>query len=302
MSESRPSDPPRITVVIPCYNLGAYVDDAVTSVLAQTCQDFEIVIVNDGSTDPETNRVLAGYDRPKTRVLTTANRGLASARNAGIAEARGAFICALDADDKLESTHLEKTIRALDARPSLAFASCWLRTFGDEDWLWQQDRCDLVTLLGECTVCTASLVRRSSLLAVGGFDEKMPHPGYEDWDLWISLVERGYDGLIIPEVLFYYRRRTGSMSDACCYGDAHISLMRYMYEKHRRSYDSRIVDVLDGRHAEVCRLVELDRALAARIEALDAINSRRREELARLHDRIRRVTTGGTSAATGGEA
>src|SRR5262249_37763230 len=145
-------------------------DEAVQSVLDQTFQDFEIIIVNDGSTDPATNRLLSDYDRPKTRVITTENRGLAAAGNLAPAHAAGEYICALDADDRLERTYLEKAVRILDDDSGIAFVSCWLRTFGEEEWLWEQDRCDFPTLLTECTVCTAAVVRRLLLTAVGGYD------------------------------------------------------------------------------------------------------------------------------------
>lgn len=83
---------PKVSVIIPCYNQGAYVDGAVESVLAQTFRDFEIIVVNDGSTDGATNRLLADYHRPQTRVLRTENRGVAMARNHGIGVATGEYI------------------------------------------------------------------------------------------------------------------------------------------------------------------------------------------------------------------
>ena len=79
----------KVSVVIPCYNQGAYLDEAVNSVLKQTCGDVEIIIVNDGSTDGETRRLLSAYDRPRTQVIHTENKGLAAARNTGIAAAHG---------------------------------------------------------------------------------------------------------------------------------------------------------------------------------------------------------------------
>ena len=92
---------PKVSVIIPCYNQGACLEEAVDSVLAQTFQDFEILVVNDGSTDEATIRMLGKYERPKTRVIHTDNQGLAMARNNGIREARGAYILPLDADDKI---------------------------------------------------------------------------------------------------------------------------------------------------------------------------------------------------------
>jgi glycosyltransferase involved in cell wall biosynthesis len=92
---------PKISVIIPCYNQGQYVDQAVDSVLAQTFQDFEIIIVNDGSTDSFTVEKLNIYCKPKTRVIHTENQGLAAARNNGFIQSKGEFIQFLDADDIL---------------------------------------------------------------------------------------------------------------------------------------------------------------------------------------------------------
>src|SRR5437763_11165815 len=98
--------PPKISVIVPCYNLGEFLAEAVDSVLAQTCQDFEIVVVDDGSTDGPTNEILATFARPKTRLLRAPHAGLGAARNLGIANSTGEYLCALDADDRLDPTFL----------------------------------------------------------------------------------------------------------------------------------------------------------------------------------------------------
>jgi len=86
---------PKVSVIIPCYNQGQYLDEAVDSVLNQTFEDFEIIIVNDGSTDDFTNNLLVNYHKPKTKVISTQNQGLPSARNNGIKIASGEYICCL---------------------------------------------------------------------------------------------------------------------------------------------------------------------------------------------------------------
>jgi GT2 family glycosyltransferase len=207
-----PSGKPRVSVIIPCFNLGQYLDEAVDSVLEQTFEDFEIVIVDDGSTNQATRAVLDRYNRPKTRVLSPPHQGVSGARNVGIEQSVGDYLCFLDADDKLDRLFLEKTIAPLEADESLAFVSCWLRTFGSEDWVWRQDRCDLPALLAECTVLTASPVRRAVVNEVGGFDRALGDLFAEDWDFWISIVRRGHRGIILPEVLFSYRRYADSNS------------------------------------------------------------------------------------------
>ena len=277
----------KVSVIIPCYNLGHYLDEAVASVLAQTFQDFEIVVVDDGSTDAATQERLADYRRPKTRLFRVPHGGLAAARNVAIANTSGEYLCALDADDWLDPSFLEKLVPLLDADPSRAFASCWLRTFGDEDWTWQPERCDLPTLLWENTVLTAALVRREAVVAVGGYNTTMPAQGDEDWDLWLSLVERGYRGTILPEPLFNYRRRPGSMSADSWYGPSHLPLASYRVARHEASYRTHLVDVLLHQDAETATLLrqndEIERYLASELEPAVAA---RREELAALRSRL----------------
>lgn len=290
--------PPKVSVIVPCYNLGAYLDEAVESVLAQTFQDFEIVIVNDGSTDPATNRLLLDYRRPRTRVVQSDNRGVQAARNLAISHALGTYLCALDADDKLAPTFLERTTRILDDDPSVTFVSCWLRTFGAEDWVWKQDRCDLEELLGECTVATPALVRAAAVRDAGGYDERMPYPGYEDWDLWINLVERGARGIILPEVLFYYRRRPGSLSEACTRGEQHLALMRYLVSKYETSYRAHLLELLIRKEATSCDLLKTSYALEREIESrLVPMVQRRRDELARLQRKLQALERGETPTA-----
>ena len=242
-----------ISVVIPCHNHGRYLDEALDSVFAQTVQDFEIVIVNDGSTDRETNEMLSRVGRPRTRVVTIENRGLPGARNAGIRETTRPLICALDADDVLEPTWFERALEVLDAEPDVSFVSHWLRTFGDETWEWTPERCDLVSLLDRNTINGAAVVRRAAIEAVGLFDESMRH-GCEDWDLWIRMVEQGHRGVIVPEFLFRYRRRSDSMSRAMNRPAVQLDLFRQLIEKHGESYRAHLLDLLQRRATNLCDL------------------------------------------------
>ena len=270
---------PRISVIVPCYNLGRYLSEAVDSVLAQTFQDFEVIVVDDGSTEAETQELVAAFSRPKTRVIRLPHAGLAAARNAGIAAANGDILCALDADDRLAPTFFEKAIAALDRDRSVTFVSAWLRTFGEESWDWTPSRCDLPTLLWEDTVLTAALVRRDAVLAAGCYDTAMPVQGDEDWDLWLTLVERGHRGVILPEILFDYRRRAGSMATVCWHGDGHVPLARYRIAKHADSYRERLFDVLLHQDEDTAALLrrndELERYIAT--ELAPSVAARRAE-------------------------
>ncbi len=269
---------PRISVLLPCFNHGAFVDEALASVFAQTCQDFEVVVVDDGSTDPATVEKLSSLTDPRVRVLRTANQGLPAARNHAARHASGAVFCALDADDRLAPTWFEKALRVLDEQPSVAFVSHWLETFGDERWTWTPERCDLPALLARNAVNGAALVRREAFEAVGGYDEAM-REGCEDWDFWLRLVEGGRSGAIVPEVLFYYRRRADSMSRLMLDESAYRRPLDVLVTKHEPSYRQHMTDVVVAKEREALHLAREVAALEHdRLNVLEPALRRAREE------------------------
>ncbi len=197
---------PEINVVIPCFNYGRFLDQAVESVLAQSFRDFDVLVVDDGSTDPATRELLDGYERPETTVLRTANRGAGAARNAGIRASGGEYVVCLDADDRLHPRYLEKTRAVLEADGGgrLGFVTTWLRRFGAEDVAVRDGAYSPAALASACTVHSASLFRRRAWEKVGGYRESLP--GWEDWNLWLNIAGAGYRWEVVPEELFYYRK------------------------------------------------------------------------------------------------
>jgi glycosyltransferase involved in cell wall biosynthesis len=197
---------PLVSVVIPCFNHGEYLPEAVDSILAQTWQDFEIITIDDGSTSAETQAVMKKFERPKTRVLIhPENLGLPAARNTGIREACGKYICCLDADDKLEPTYLEKAILLLESNQGIAFVYPWTQVFGKESRVWCAPQFDAAELLQRNQLNPPAVFRRSAWEAAGGFREEM-RKGYEDWEFWIRLAGLGLRGHCIPERLLLVRR------------------------------------------------------------------------------------------------
>ena len=279
---------PRISVLLPCFNHGAFLDEAIGSVLAQTFQDFEIILVDDGSTDPETAEQIQKCVAPRTRIFRIENRGLSGARNFAASKAEGAVFCALDADDRLAPTWFEKAVARLDADADLGFVSHWLRAFGDETWEWTPQRCELTDLLVNNMVNGAALVRREVFQAVGGFEESM-RDGCEDWDFWLRVVEQGYRGAIIPEFLFEYRRRADSMSRVMSAGGYPLPL-HDVIARHQRYYREHIVEVTARKEDEVADLRrEVIRLRKERMLSLEPSIARGREELAAALAKIDRV-------------
>jgi GT2 family glycosyltransferase len=274
---------------MPCFNHGAFIAEAVESVLAQTFQDFEIIVVDDGSTEPATRDVLLRLGGPRTTVLTTPNRGLPAARNHAALHASGEFYCAVDADDKLATTWFEKAVHVLDERPDVSFVSHWLETFGDERWTWTPERCDLPSLLARNAVNGAALVRRGAFESAGGYDETM-REGCEDWDFWLRLVERGFHGTIVPEVLFYYRRRSDSMSRVMLEEQAYRRPLEVLVGKHAEAYRGHLATVLVAKEAEVLHLAhEISELERDRLVTLEPALRRAREELESVSRKVSRV-------------
>jgi glycosyltransferase involved in cell wall biosynthesis len=281
--------PPRISVLIPCFNHGNFVHEAIGSILAQTFTDWEIVVVDDGSTDPSTLASLHALPSPRTVVLHTENRGLPAARNLAARHACGALLCALDADDRLVPTWFEKGVAVLDAQPQLAFVSHWLQAFGDETWTWTPVSCDLPALLARNTVNGAALVRREAFAAVGGYDESM-REGCEDWDLWLRLVERGLCGVIVPEILFEYRRSPASMSRMMTADGAYRRPLRQLVEKHQALYRAHLVDVIAASVAGSFHLQqEISELERADTVVLQPALQRAREELTAVERKVELV-------------
>lgn len=276
-------------MLVPCFDDGAWIGEALASVRAQTVQDFEILVVDDGSTDPGTLSALAAIEAGGTTVLRTPNRGLPAARNHAARHTSGTFLCALDADDRLAPTWFERGLEVLESRPDVAFVSHWLETFGDEHWTWTPASCDLPALLARNTVNGAALVRRTAFDATGGYDESMRH-GCEDWDLWLRLVERGFNGAIVPEVLFFYRRRAGSMSRTMTTADRALPIEQ-LVSRHEAEYRAHLVDVLAAKELESIALErevqDLDRD---ELTVLAPALARAREERAALAAKVERLT------------
>jgi glycosyltransferase involved in cell wall biosynthesis len=230
------SDPPAISVVIPCYNQARYLAEAVESVTQQTFRDWEIIIVNDGSPDDtsaEARRLSAQFPGRIT-LLEKPNGGTSSARNAGIQAARAEYVFVLDADDRLSRKMLAATKAVLDAQPHVGFVYSDFQQFGESNGVCRLPEFDADRLVhAHNIVSTGSLLRKRMWAEVGGYNEAM-RLGYEDWDFWISCVARGWQGHRISEPLFFYRVRPESRSTTALKND--LALRAQIVLNHPQLY------------------------------------------------------------------
>ena len=195
---------PKVSVIIPCYNQGHFIDEAVDSVLVQTFQDFEIIIINDGSTDGFTVEKLKNYNKPKTKVLHTLNQGLSEARNVGANNSSGYLLCFLDSDNKLSSDYLEYVSRefVFDNQVAVVYTDAYY--FGDRQGEWKQGNLVFPDMLLRNQIDACSLVRKKLWEDIGGFNRNMKY-GWEDWDFWLNAYEKKAIFKHVNKSLFYYR-------------------------------------------------------------------------------------------------
>lgn len=204
------SHEPYVTIVTPFYNTGSVFHETARSVFGQSFQQWEWLIVNDGSTKPDALIILDAYWRcdPRIRIIDlAANGGPSAARNVGFREARTTFVVQIDSDDLLEPTAIEKWLWLLESYPEYSFVKGYSVGFGAQEYLWPKGFPTERILLEENQIDLNCLISKSIHQAVGGYDESI-RDGLEDWDFWLRCANAGYLGATIPEYLNWYRRRS----------------------------------------------------------------------------------------------
>lgn len=231
-----------ISVVIPCYNDGRYLPETIGHLRKQTYQHFEIIIVNDGSTDQETLHILDQLSSEGIQVLHKANGRMSSARNHGVRAAKGEILVTLDADDHFAPDFFQKGLAALQQDPNAAVVTSHMKMFGESTGISKPRGGDQYNFLfsSECPAC--AMVRKSCWDAVGGYDESMTM-GYEDWEFYIRITQQGWTVAVIPEVLFFYRQTQKSTHKNSTIPNRE-SIIRYIVEKHAAWYLSCLVTLI----------------------------------------------------------
>lgn len=229
----------RVAVVIPCHDDGRHLGEAVASVQEQ--EAVEIIVVDDGSRDPRTLAVLDELSATGVRVLRQDNGGPGAARTAGLRATSSAYVYPLDADDLLEPGALSVMADELESHPEAGFAWGDYVLFGEDDGYYRSPESWLPwTLTYVNPYPVASLFRRTALERAGAWRGR----DYEDWDLWLKLVDAGIDGLRVDRAV--YRRRM--------HGDGRQ--LQGDRQRHQRLYDQ-----LQQQHAELfARRLALRRA------------------------------------------
>jgi glycosyltransferase involved in cell wall biosynthesis len=179
---------PILSIIIPCYNAAATLETTLESVVHQNFQDWEAIIVNDGSTDISEEIALRWVKKDKRfKYYTKQNEGLGKTRNYGIARSNGLFILPLDSDNQLMKDFSQDAINVFEINQDIGVVYGDAEYFGERKGLWRVQQYDFKKILAGNYIDACAIYRKEFWVEVGGYDENMPHQGHEDWDFWIAL-------------------------------------------------------------------------------------------------------------------
>lgn len=226
----------KVSVIMPCYNDGQYIQEAIQSVKEQTYPNWELIIVDDGSDDADTVCMIENIHDPQISVFHSQHLGPAGARNYGIERATGKYILPLDSDDWIDRTYMEKAVQILEKSPKIGIVYCKAELFGEKSGPWDLPDYSFQAMLLDNIIFVTALFYREDWKKAGGFRTSMA-AGMEDYDFWLSIIEAGKEVCQIPEVLFHYRikpvSRTTCFQASC---EQVQDTYRQMYLNHTDFY------------------------------------------------------------------
>ncbi|MDO8317279.1 MAG: glycosyltransferase family A protein [Flavobacterium sp.] len=225
-----------VSAIIPCFNAETTIERAILSVVSQTIPVFEIIVVNDGSTD-NSGRLLEGFksDYPQLKVIHQENKGVSYARNIAIQAALGDYILTLDADDYFDPSFVEKALIKFSEDASYGGIMCGYVRIVKENKIkpYIPPMVSLSYCLVNNGVLACLLLKKEVLLTAGAYDTAMSK-GYEDWDLNIRILKLGYTFGVVKEVLFNYSDIKGSRTAIATKNDLELKLQ--IYDKYKDDY------------------------------------------------------------------
>ncbi|MCH8270694.1 MAG: glycosyltransferase, partial [Planctomycetes bacterium] len=244
---------PEVSVITPYYNVGPLFHETARCLLNQSLQDWEWIIVDDGSTDPAAIETLDRYRNmdPRIRVIDLPeNRGTSAAKNEAYVRVRSDLIFQLDSDDLIEPTMLEKMAWCLRTNPEFGMVHSYTIGFGNEEYLWRRGFHGGTAILKENPIVPLVLMRKSVFEDVGGYQEDN-REGLEDWEFWIAAADKGHWGATIPEFLSWYRRKAAHCDRWPNWdgGNRQTAFHQYLRKKYTNAFGGRFPKVQAKWHA-----------------------------------------------------
>jgi hypothetical protein len=225
----------KVSIIIPCFNDGAFVTQAVNSALNQTYGNKEVILIDDGS-DEDTKEILKKLEPKITKLITQQNSGAGAARNNGITNCTGEFILNHDSDDFFDPTFCEKAVNIFQDSKVIKIVTCDLERFNKKGTIdvLKLASGSLKDFLKSNKALGSSMFLKEDWSRLGGYDESRILNGYEDWEFYIRLLKDGGISYVIPEKLFYYRIKKVSNSSQA--NSRKYEILKYLYFKHSAIY------------------------------------------------------------------
>lgn len=246
-----------VSVIVPCYNQAQYLDECLQSVLNQTYQHWECIIINDGSTD-NTAEVSKKWIEKDSRFFYNEkeNGGVSSARNYGIKKSKGVYILPLDGDDYISDNYIEICVNNIETDPNNKLVYGKAINFGEINGEWILPNYSFENLLrGNMIFCTA-LYKRSDFDLIGGYDENMVI-SCEDWEFWIRLLKNGGNVIRDLNCTFYYRIKKQSRNDNVTLDYFKINTSyNYIYNKHNNCYEIKNAIEMYNKYQELVKKLD----------------------------------------------
>lgn len=226
-----------VSIIIPCFNDGNYIEESITSALNQTYKAIEIIIVDDGSDDENTINVINKINHIKIKkIRNIENKGPAYARNLAIKQALGKYILCLDADDLIEESYVEKCVEIMKKNNNVGIVYCIGKYFGTKEGEINLPKFSLSIMRERNLIFVTALFRKEDWITVGGFDEVLVK-GLEDYDFWISILELNRQVVQIPQVLFAYRKKEVSRNNSIINNkNLHKETVEFIRTKHEKFF------------------------------------------------------------------
>ena len=240
----------KVSIVIPCHNQGTNLREAVASIeQVRNANLLEVIVVDDGSSEIKTRKILDELEQEGHYVLPEPNRGLGAARNAGIRQAKGEFILPLGSDNRLRDAYLNEGVSLLKNNICLGVVYADAEYFGDRSGRSHVQEFDLLSMIRGNFIDACALFRKNLWEEVGGYDEQMPWTGWEDWDFWLRVAYRQGTFVHLAKVGFDHRVRSDSLRLQA--HEHRLDLLNYIFGKpEMASY--RLIREMDE-HAQILR-------------------------------------------------
>ncbi len=224
----------KVSIIIPCYNSAKTVEETFQSVINLEYNNWEAIIVNDGSPDniEDIAKYWVNLDS-RFRYYKKENGGLGTARNFGISKSSGQFILPLDSDNKIRRDFLSNAIPIFQVNPNIGVVYGNAKYFGEKNGIWEVGDFDALKLASSNYIDACALIRKELYNEVGMYDVDFPFQGIEDWEFWIRVLKSKYEFYYLEKICFDYRVLSNSMIRSFDQ-KMYRRNMIYFYKKHHR--------------------------------------------------------------------